>query len=90
MQGTETLHGDPRMFRLKSWRGWLAIQKFHEKIHTKFGKEKGTYQHYKTEGIDETKKSICEYFDFSIANSTNGDIRNIYILYCIDLLNINS
>ena len=43
-----------------------------------FGKEKGTYQHYKTEGIDETKKSICEYFDFSIANSTNGDIRNIF------------
>ena len=43
-----------------------------------YGKEKSKYQHYKTEEINETKKSILEYFDFSIANSTNGDIRNIF------------
>jgi hypothetical protein len=35
------------------------------------------FQNYKTEYVDETKKSILEYFNFSIANSTNGDIKNI-------------
>jgi hypothetical protein len=43
-----------------------------------YGKERSVYQHYKTENIYETKRSVCEYFDFSIANSTNGDIRNIF------------
>jgi hypothetical protein len=42
-----------------------------------YGKEQSIYRHHKTENIYETKKSILEYFDFSIPNSTNGDIRNI-------------
>lgn len=43
-----------------------------------YGKENNKFQHFKSEGIDEKKNSILEYFNFSIANSTNGDIRNIY------------
>lgn len=42
-----------------------------------YGKDNNKFQHYKTENINETKKSILEYFNFSIANSTNGDIKNI-------------
>lgn len=43
-----------------------------------YGKFNNKYQSYKSEGINETKKSILEYFNFSIANSTNGDIKNVF------------
>lgn len=42
-----------------------------------YGKDNNKFQHYKSENINETKKSILEYFNFSIANSNNGDIKNI-------------
>lgn len=43
-----------------------------------YGKYNNKYQSYKTENVNETKKSILEYFNFSIANSTNAEIKNIY------------
>lgn len=43
-----------------------------------FGKYNNKYQCYKSENVNETKKSILEYFNFSIANSTNAEIKNIY------------
>jgi len=42
-----------------------------------YGKDEGRYENYKTENVNEVKSSILEYFNFSIANSTNGDIKNI-------------
>jgi len=45
-----------------------------------YGKANKLYTHYKRQNIYETKESILEYFDFSIANSTNATIYNIYNL----------
>ena len=42
-----------------------------------YGKYNNKYQNYKTEYVTESKQSIMQYLNFSIANSTNGDIRNI-------------
>ena len=43
-----------------------------------YGKFNNKYQSYKTENVNETKGSILEYFNFSIADSTNGSITNIF------------
>lgn len=43
-----------------------------------YGKFNKKYQSYTVDNINETKKSILEYFNFSIANGTKGDIKYIF------------
>jgi hypothetical protein len=42
-----------------------------------YGKYNNKYQNYKTEYVNDSKQSIMEYLNFAIANSTNGEVKNI-------------